>query len=149
MTREELNAATSRLFNISRDIFDKLAQKDSRITNEEKNVLEGDFTADPFNVHVKLTIYPENGLLSFFSLLPFDVPPAKSNEVAKLACTINYNDLYAGNYDYSVEQGKILFRLSIPFRNSILSKDLIEECLQYTISTVSKYNNKIFETIRE
>jgi hypothetical protein len=149
MTKEELNTATQRLFNISKDLFEKMSQKDSRIINEEKYLLEGDFTADPFNVHIKLTIYPENGLISIFSLLPFDVPPARSNEVAKLLCTINYNDLYAGNYDYGVEQGKILLRLSIPFRNSILSKDLIEECLQYTISTVSKYNNKIFETIRE
>ena len=149
MTREELNTATLRLFNISRDLFDKMAQKDSRITNEEKNVLEGDFTSEPFNVHIKLSIYPENGLMAIFSLLPFDVPPAKSSEMAKLICSINYNDLYAGNYDYNVEQGKVIFRLSMPFRNSILSKELIEECIEYTVSTVSKYNNKMFETIRE
>ena len=149
MTKEELNTATLRLFNISRDLFEKMSQKDSRVINEEKNLLEGDFTAEPFNVHIKLTIYPENGLISIFSLLTFDVPAPNDSEVAKLLCTINYNDLYAGNYDYSVEQGKVLMRLSIPFRNSILSKELIEECLQYTISTVSKYNNKIFETIRE
>ena len=148
MTQAELKAATARLFKIGTELFHKLAQKDSIVINEEKFQIDGDFSAEPFKVHLKLSIYPENGIVTLFSVLPFDVSPAKASEFARLICEINYDDFYAGNYDYNIEKGKVVFRLAMLFRNSILSSELIEESMQYCISTVSKYNNKLYEAAR-
>ncbi len=148
MTQAELKAATTRLFRIGNELFQKLAQKDSIVINEEKFQIDGDFSAEPFKVHLKFSIYPENGIVTLFSVLPFDVSPAKASEFARLICEINYDDFYAGNYDYNIEKGKVVFRLAMLFRNSILSSELIEESMQYCISTVSKYNNKLYEAAR-
>ncbi|MBR4342201.1 MAG: hypothetical protein IKP88_05810 [Lachnospiraceae bacterium] len=145
MTQAEMNVVTSRLFSIGKEIFEKDAIKDSIIINNERLMVDGDFTAEPFKVHVKLSIYAENGLLTLFSVLPFDVPQNKGTEFARLLCELNYNDLYAGNYDYNIERGKVVFRMAIPFRNSIISKDLIEESIMYCVTTVSKYNDRLFK----
>ena len=145
MTQSELNIAVSRLFSLGKDIFNSSARKDSIVINEEKHQIDGDFNAEPFKAHLKLSIYPENGLVTLFSVLPFDVPPTRASEFARLVCEINYNDLYAGNYDYNEEKGKVVFRVAIPFRNSIISRELLEESIKYAVETVSKYNDRMFK----
>jgi len=149
MTQSEMNAASNRLFNIGKELFKKLSISDSLYINEENLQIDGDFTAEPFKVHLKLSVYPENGIMTLFSVLPFDVPATKASEFAKLICSINYNDFYAGNYDYNPERGKVVFRLAMLYRNSILSGELMEESIQYAISTVAKYNDRLFEAARD
>ena len=149
MTKAEMNVATGRLFNIAGEIFKEKSIKDSLIINEEKLQIDGDFSAEPFNVHLKFSIYPENGMMTFFSLLPFDVPATKVSEFAKLVCTVNYYDFYAGNYDYNPDTGKVVFRLAILYRGSIISSELLAESVQYVVDTVSKYNQRFFEAARD
>ena len=149
MTKSELLVATTRLFGIARDIFTEKSIKDSLYINEEKLQIDGDFSAEPFKVHIKFSIYPENGLVTFFSVLPFEVPVTKVSEFAKLICSVNYNDFYAGNYDYNPDTGKIVFRLTILFRGSIISNELISESVQYVVDTVTKYNQRFFEAARD
>ena len=149
MTQSEMQVATLRLFNIGKEIFSRLAISDTLVVNEERLQMDGDFEAQPFKVHLKYSVYPENGLATIFSVLPFDVPLTKASEFAKLICDINYNDFYAGNYDYNAERGKVVVRLALVYRNSILSKECIEESVQYSISTVSKYNDRLFEAARD
>ena len=149
MTQAELKAATTRLFRIGNELFQKLAQKDSIVINEEKFQIDGDFSAEPFKVHLKFSIYPENGMMTFFSLLPFDVPATKVSEFAKLVCTVNYYDFYAGNYDYNPDTGKVVFRLAVLYRGSIISSELLAESVQYVVDTVSKYNQRFFEAARD
>lgn len=149
MTKAEMNVATGRLFNIAGEIFKEKSIKDSLIINEEKLQIDGDFSAEPFNVHLKFSIYPENGMMTFFSLLPFDVPATKVSEFAKLVCTVNYYDFYAGNYDYNPDTGKVVFRLAILYRGSIISSELLAESVQYVVDTVTKYNQRFFEAARD
>ena len=149
MTQSEMKVAVNRLFGFGKELFTKLSINDTLMINEEKLQMDGDFQAEPFKVHLKFSLYPENGLLTFFSVLPFEVPATKGSEFAKLICSINYNDLYAGNYDYNLERGKVVFRLALVFRNSILSKELLEESMDYCITTVSKYNDRLFEAARD
>ena len=149
MTKSEMNVATGRLFNIAGEIFKEKSIKDSLIINEEKLQIDGDFSAEPFNVHLKFSIYPENGMMTFFSLLPFDVPATKVSEFAKLVCTVNYYDFYAGNYDYNPDTGKVVFRLAVLYRGSIISSELLAESVQYVVDTVSKYNQRFFEAARD
>ena len=140
-----MNVAVSRLFSIGKEIFTKSSQKDSMVVNEEKFQIDADFAAEPFQVHIKFTIYPENGLITLFSVLPFDVPPTKANEFATMICNLNYDKMYAGNFDYSTERGKVVYRLALLFRNSILSSELVEECVKTTVDTVSEYNEMLFK----
>lgn len=148
MTEQESKNAADRLFEISKDIMYRICPKDSISITEEKYLIEGDVTADPFTVHLKVTVYSENGLLTIFSVLPYDVPVNKALEFSKMVCLTNYNDFYAGNFDYHPDRGKIVFRMTIPYRNSLISEALVDECLNYTINTVSKYNTKFFEATR-
>lgn len=149
MTRSEMMVATGRLFEIGKMIFTEKSIGDSLYINEEKLQIDGDFTAEPFKVHLKFSIYPENGLMTLFSVLPFDVPLTKVSEFSKLICSVNYNDFYAGNYDFNPETGKVVFRLAILYRGSIISKELIEESVQYSVDMVSKNNQRFFEAARE
>lgn len=149
MTESEMKAASKRLFEIGKELFSKQSIKDTYYVNEENMQIDSDFAAEPFKVHLKYSVYPENGIVTLFSVLPFDVPQTCASEFAKLICSINYNDFYAGNYDYNPERGKVVFRLALLFRNSILSKELIAESVQYAVTTVSKYNDRLFEAARD
>jgi len=148
MTQSELNTSVNRLFSFGKDIFKKLALADTVYINEEKLQIDGDFTGEPYKVHLKLSIYPENGIVTLFSLLPYEIDPEKATSFAKLVCSINYNDFYTGNFDYNIEKGRVVFRLAILFRGSIISRELVEEAVNYTVSTVSKYNPRLFEASR-
>lgn len=149
MTQSEITAASRRLFNIGEELFKEMSINDSLVINEEKLQMDGDFTAEPFKVHLKLSVYPENGIMTLFSVLPFDVPATKVSEFSKIICSINYNDFYAGNYDYNPDRGKVVFRLALLYRNSILSRELMKESIEYCITTVSKYNDRLFEAARD
>ena len=145
MTQSEMKVAVSRLFSMGKEIFSRLSQKDTMVVNEEKYQIDADFAAEPFQVHIKFTIYPENGIITLFSVLPFDVPVTKSHEFAVTVCNLNYDKMYAGNFDYSSERGKVVYRLALLFRNSVLSSELVEECVKTTIETVSQYNEMLFK----
>ena len=147
MTRSELDAAVLRLFSIAKEIYSRMAIKETIVINDEKYQMDADFNAEPFKVHIKFSIYPENGITTFFSVLPYDVPPSKSSDFAKRVCNLNYNELYVGNYDYNTETGKTVFRVAIPFRDSIIAKELVEENIKYIIETVSKYNDMFFKAV--
>jgi len=149
MTTTEMHFASTRLYDIGVSLYNELAKKDSVITNDEKQVVSGDFEAEPFEVALKMSVFAENGLVAFFSLLPYEVPASKAAEFAQLICTTNYKDMYAGNFDYLPESGKIVFRLTLPFRNSLLSEELLRESINYCRDTVTKYNSMLFEASRE
>ena len=149
MTQAEMNYASLRLYEIGTKLFSELCKEESCVTNDEKYVVSACFDAEPFEVYLKMSVFPENGLVTFFSVLPFEVSPVKVSEFARLICATNYDEMYAGNFDFSPSSGKVVFRLALPFRGSILSEDLIRESIHYCIDTVSKNNSALFEASRE
>lgn len=148
MTDQETKQAANRLYLIAKNVMGRICKADSISTTEEKFLIEGNAEAMPFTAHLKVTVYPENGIMTIFSVLPFDVPVEKALEYSKLICLINYNDFYTGSFDYHPDRGKVVFRVAIPYSNSLISETLVEECLNYTINTVSKYSERLFEATR-
>lgn len=148
MTDQEAKQAANRLYLIVKEVMDRISIGDSVIATDEKFLIESNVEATPFTVHLKVTVYPENGVMTIFSVLPFDVPAEKSLEYSKLICMINYTDFYTGSFDYHPDRGKVVFRVAVPFRNSLISDSLVEECLNYTVNTVSKYSERLFEATR-
>lgn len=149
MTETEAKNAADRLYSIATNAMNRICSQDSITLNDEKYLIEGNVDASPFNVHLKVTVYSENGLLTIFSVLPFDVPREKALEFSRLICLTNYNDFYAGNFDYHPERGKVVFRMALPYRYSLLSEELVFESLNYCVTTVSSYNEKMFEATRD
>lgn len=149
MTENEMKNAADRLYAIIVGELGKVCSDDSIGVNEDEYIAEGYVEATPFKVYLKVGVHSENGLVTIFSVLPFEVPQKKADEYARLICQINYSELYAGSFDYSPEAGKVVFRMALPYRYSLLSKELVQECLNYCVQTVSSHNEKLFEATRE
>lgn len=84
----------------------------------------------------------ERQLLSVMSILPFQVPDDKKTTIAVLTCCVNYK-LAEGCFDFSMNDGVILFRYTANFGESLLSTELIKRALRLCVYTVDEYNDKL------
>lgn len=90
---------------------------------------------------VVAAIDADRQLVRVFSALPFCFAEDKRLEGAIATCQANYC-LADGNFDYNYNDGRVIFRLTSCYRDSLISKELfwyMIACLGYT---VDKYNDK-------
>ena len=77
-------------------------------------------------------------LLSPFS---FKVPQDKRVEMALATCHVNYQ-LADGSFDMDLGDGDLLFRLTSSFRESLISKEMLNYMINVSCSTIDEYNDK-------
>lgn len=83
----------------------------------------------------------ERRIVILISIMPFKIPEDKKIEVM-LAITYVNNRLIDGSFDFDIESGIIVFRLTASFIESILGKELFEYMLMVSASTIDNYNDK-------
>lgn len=111
--------------------------------------VDGDLTiksgikGDDLPIEFLVRVNPRNEIVSFLSLLPFNVDESKRVDMALAVCAANYC-LADGSFDYNLSSGKIIFRLTSSYKNSILSADLFEYMIMVSAATVDVYNDKFF-----
>lgn len=102
-------------------------------------VMKGDDI--PMNLIVR--VQAAKKLISLISPLPFEVPENKRAEMALAVSVINYA-LADGSFDYNFLNGRILFRLTSSFRDSLIGENLFMYMLAVSTATVDKYNDRLF-----
>lgn len=94
-------------------------------------------------MHFLLNVDAERSLIRLLSPLPFVFEGDKKVLGAIAACQANYN-IADGSFDYDYKEGKILFRLTASYLDSLISKDLLEYMILVSCITVDEYNDKMF-----
>lgn len=103
---------------------------------------------DDLPMPLKFEVDDKRKLLLVFSQLPFDVPVQKRVNMAIAVSFINFA-IVDGSFDFSFLNGTLLFRLTSSYRESIISKELLEYMLMVTFSTVDACNDKFERVAKE
>lgn len=109
--------------------------------DDEKLVIRSTVHGDDIPMDMVIIVNPDAQTVSFFSPMPFKVPDDKISEMA-IAIAIANNGLRNGSFDFDISDGKIIFRMTACYIDSILGKELFRMMLIISSSTIDRYNDK-------
>ncbi len=110
--------------------------------DEENLRIKTGVRGDDLAIHVNVAIDSERALVLLYSPFEFSVPQEKMMDMALAVCIIN-NSLIDGNFDYDTEKGSLCFRMSMSFRESLISVEALDYMMSYTVYVVDEYNDKL------
>lgn len=143
MTKAEKKIAANRLYGIVKETALSVGKFVSE--DKAKRELEINIESKPFDVHMKLSVTESSGLFTIYSILPYKVPEESASEFGPFICKLTYDNVYFGTFDYSPERGMVLFRTSMLYEESLLSKETVMRNILYVRGAVDQYNQEIFE----
>ena len=122
--------------------LDNIGWKYQRMDDEMK-IMFG-VNGDDLPMTFLAIIDADRQLIRLISLLPFKMNRDKIVEGAVAVCAINYL-LADGSFDFDIEEGNILFRLTSSFRNSLLGEDAFKYIVGVACHTIDIYNDKLLD----
>ena len=85
-------------------------------------------------------VRPNQEIVQFISVLPFTMPEDKIVEGAIAICAANYW-IINGNFDYSLDDGKISFRMTSSYHECDISEELFKYMICVSANTIDSYND--------
>lgn len=82
-------------------------------------------------------------LVRVMSQMPFAFSEDKRVEGALVTCRANYM-MVDGNFDYDFTTGKVVFKITSSFRDSLIDGELLLYMVRLAISMVDEFNDKFF-----
>ena len=110
---------------------------------DEDMVIQATITTDDFPVEFIMCVYEEYEVVQFKSILPVKFPEDKRVEGAIVTQIANYG-MVNGSFDYDISEGKISFRLTNSFTDTMLSTELLWDMIGVSFSTIDRYNDRFF-----
>ena len=110
--------------------------------DDEKLMVSFGVNGEDIPITVVIACNLDLQFLQLMSLLPFNAPSYRMTEVASSICVINYR-LAVGNFDLSLDDGTIMFKLNSSFRETLISTELVHSLIYLTCSTVDKSNGDL------
>lgn len=98
---------------------------------------------DDLPMQFVLNVDAKRELIRLISPIPITFEGDKRIEGAIATCQANYR-LADGSFDFDFRNGRILFRMTSSFIDSLISKDLFEYLVAVASYTVDEYNDKFF-----
>ena len=98
---------------------------------------------DDIPIEIVAVIDAERELIRMFSPLPFAFSEEKRIDGAIATCQVNYR-LVDGNWDYNMRDGRLFYRMTSSYKQSLISKELLAYMAACLCFTVDKYNDKFF-----
>ena len=80
-------------------------------------------------------------LVSLLSQMPFAVPENRRTALAVAVSQAN-NGMVDGSFDFDYLSGRIVFRMTSSYRESLIGKQLFEYMLSCACFTIDEYNDK-------
>lgn len=119
-----------------------LDEKDWKYEKDEENlVITSAAQGDDLPIDLRITVDPDRLLVILLSTIPFTIPEDRRTALAVAVSAANYG-LVDGNFDYDYLNGRIVFRLTSCYRESLMGKEMFEYMLFIACSTVDNYNDK-------
>lgn len=82
-------------------------------------------------------------LIRVMSQMPFAFSEDKRVEGALVTCRANYM-MVDGNFDYDFTTGKVVFKITSSFRDSLIDGELLLYMVRLAISMVDEFNDQFF-----
>lgn len=108
---------------------------------EDDHVITCQVRGDDLPMDILFAVHDDRQIVQLLSPMPFTVPEDKRMDIA-LAITVINNRLVDGSFDFDLSKGRITFRQTASYIESILGKELFEYMLMVSASTVDEYNDK-------
>lgn len=110
------------------------------------DVCELAFTSVGEDLHIPVTIRlsPENRVLAVLCECPFTVPARGRDDVALAANMINFS-LADGSFDFDYLRGRLRFRVTSGYYDSLLGKEAVYRMLTYALIATDEYNDKLLD----
>lgn len=121
------------------DTLDAMKWKYER--NDDNLSINCGATGDDLPIDIRVTVDPDKQLCTLLSQLPFKVAEEDRVLGAVAVCAANYN-MVDGSFDYNINSGSIIFRMTSSIRESLIGKELFEYMIIVSCRTVDNYNDK-------
>ncbi|MBD5132848.1 MAG: YbjN domain-containing protein [Clostridiales bacterium] len=86
----------------------------------------------------------ERMLVVLLSPMPFEIPDDRK-EALSVAVAVASNTLADGSFDFDYVNGRIAFRMTSSYRDSLLGKELFRYMVFVSCQTIDEYNDKFLE----
>lgn len=115
--------------------------------HDEDHVITCTVRGDDLPMDILFFVRDERQIVQLISPMPFTVPEDKRVDAALAVAVANYR-LVDGSFDYDLSSGRISFRLTASYIESILGKELFEYMLMVSAATIDEYNDKLLMLVK-
>ena len=115
--------------------------------DEANRVVTTTAIGNDLTINLRMVVSEDRRLMYVKSVLPFDVPEAKRETVGKALHFANYSMLN-GCFEYDQPNGKVGFRIIVPFFDCDLSQEVYRYAVILTCQMVDKFNDKILALVQ-
>ena len=98
---------------------------------------------DDLPMDINIQVDADRSLVLLLSPMPFTVPEDKRLDVVVAVSAIN-NILADGCFDFSIVSGRLFFRMTNSFCDSLIGKEVFAYMLYTACATIDKFNDKFF-----
>ncbi len=120
-------------------MFDDLSYHYER--HDEDLVITCTVKGEDIPMDILFAVRDDRQIVQLISPMPFTVPEDKRIDIA-LAITVINDMLVDGSFDFDMTKGRVSFRLTASYIESILGKELFEYMLMVSATTIDEYNDK-------
>lgn len=96
---------------------------------------------------ITIRVNADRQAVCLYSPIPFAVPKERRAALAVAVSIANFG-MIDGSFDYDYINGRIVFRMTSSFRDSLLSKDVFAYMLAVGCRTVDDYNDKFLMVVK-
>ena len=100
-------------------------------------------TGEDLPMEFAMFVDTERQLIRMLSPMPFEFSEDKRVDAAIAIARANYK-MIDGNFDFDMDSGRTIFKMTSCAINSIISEDLIDYIIGLSISMVDEFNDKFF-----
>lgn len=109
---------------------------------EEKLLVHFGVRGEDIPMNFVIVVDADRQLVRLMSPLPFKMCEEKRMEGAIATCVVNYG-MADGSFDYDLSDGKIVFRMTVSFRESQLGEGLFQYMIDCSCAMADKYNDRL------
>ena len=132
-------------FELAKQVYTTLCEAIDRRSwrydkEEEKLLVHFGVNGDDIPMNFILVVDAERQLIRLMSPLPFKMSQEKRMEGAIATCAATYK-MADGSFDYDLAEGRIVFRLTASFRESVIGEGLLHYMIECACAVVDNYND--------
>ena len=109
--------------------------------NEEELSIHCGAQGDDLPMEITIEVDKKRQLVTLLSPMPFAVPEKRRSALAVAVSKANYG-IVDGSFDYDFLSGRIVFRLTACYHESLIGKELFNYMLMCSCYTIDEYNDK-------
>lgn len=108
---------------------------------EEDLTIDTGVNGEDLPISLLIQVDEDRELVILLSLQPFSVPENKRLDMAAAVSVVN-NRLVDGSFDFDIKKGRLVFRMTSCYIDSILGDDLFTYMIGVSCKTVDDFNDK-------